>query len=181
MAPIKGMKPSLTFTSTSSLSQPAAPTQWQMSLQYIRFLYFKGRLKQCAAQCKLLFQSSASPNPLHATYLHFYLALSTEGVARLTHNLSSSKMEMLIQARASYEATVSSLASVETPAETEDPTDQEAWSESETSSPRLYTPSESPSTPSPTFSTFYSPIPSSPSSLYSKNSLDDKFDDTARR
>lgn len=59
--------------------------------------------------------------------------------------------------------------------------DQGEWSESETASPRLYTPSEGPSTPSPTFSNFHSRAPSSPSSLYSKNSLDDKFDDTARR
>lgn len=54
------------------------------------------------------------------------------------------------------------------------------WSESETASPRLHTPSEGPSTPSPTFS-FYSRAPSSPSSVYSKTSLDDKFDDAARR
>lgn len=57
---------------------------------------------------------------------------------------------------------------------------QGEWSESETASPRPYTPSEGPSTPSPTFS-FYSRAPSSPSSVYSRDSLDDKFDDTARR
>lgn len=99
----------------------------------------------------------------------------------MIHNLSSSKMDMLIQARASYEAAASSLPSLEATPETEDSMDQGEWSESETASPRLYTPSEGPSTPSPTFSNFYSPAPSSPSSLYSKSSPDDKFDDTARR
>ena len=60
MTPIRSIKPSLVFTSASSLTHPVTPTQWQNSLQYIKFLYFKGRLKQCAAQCRLLLQSSAS-------------------------------------------------------------------------------------------------------------------------
>lgn len=60
MTPIRSIKPSLVFTSAGSLTHPVTPTQWQNSLQYIKFLYFKGRLKQCAAQCRLLLQSSAS-------------------------------------------------------------------------------------------------------------------------
>lgn len=49
------------------------------------------------------------PHPLHATYLHFYSAVSSEAIARLTHNLSPVKVHLLEQARASYQAAASSL------------------------------------------------------------------------
>ncbi|CAD6564342.1 MAG: hypothetical protein ASARMPREDX12_002631 [Alectoria sarmentosa] len=49
------------------------------------------------------------PHPLHATYLHFYSAVSSEATARLTHNLSPVKVHLLEQARASYQAAASSL------------------------------------------------------------------------
>ncbi len=53
-------------TSMASLAHPVNSTQWNTSLQYVKILYFKGRLKQCAAQCAqllLLSKASASKHP----------------------------------------------------------------------------------------------------------------------
>lgn len=54
-------------------------------------------------------QQGKQPHQLHATYLHFYSAVSDEAIARLTHNLSPSKIDLLEQAKVSYEAAASSL------------------------------------------------------------------------
>jgi len=46
---------------------------------------------------------------LHATYIHFYSALSNEAIARLTHDLSTAKLYVLKEAKSSYQAAASSL------------------------------------------------------------------------
>lgn len=46
---------------------------------------------------------------MHATYIHFYSALSNEAIARLTHDLSTAKLYILKEAKSSYQAAASSL------------------------------------------------------------------------
>ena len=53
--------------------------------------------------------SESQPHPLHATYLHFYSAVSSEAIARLAHSLSPVKVDLLEQAKVSYQAAASSL------------------------------------------------------------------------
>lgn len=53
--------------------------------------------------------SESQPHPLHATYLHFYSAVSSEAIARLAHSLSPVKIDLLEQAKVSYQAAASLL------------------------------------------------------------------------
>ena len=46
---------------------------------------------------------------MHALFLHFYLALSSESIARVTHPLSITKIKTLEQAKCSYEVAASLL------------------------------------------------------------------------
>ena len=109
--------------------QPVTPRQWAMALQRLKALYLRGQFRPCAARCDQLLSETKTmvkrsdrffsiailtddeiqPNPLFASYLHFYLALSNESLARLTHNLSASKIPILLQAKVSYQKAASSL------------------------------------------------------------------------
>lgn len=100
-----------------------------MTLQRIKALHLRGQSRPCATRCDQLLSETKTmvsrriklprvtiltddfvqPNPLFATYLHFYSALSTESLARLTHNLSASKIPILLQAKESYQKAASSL------------------------------------------------------------------------
>lgn len=123
-------KKALPFTtSTMFPGRPVTPEQWAMTLQRLKALYLRGQFRPCAARCDQLLSETKimvrrrnelpsvivfadyfiQPNPLLASYLHFYSALSTEGLARLTHNLSASKIPTLLQAKESYQKAASSL------------------------------------------------------------------------
>ncbi|KAL9137904.1 MAG: hypothetical protein Q9175_000898 [Cornicularia normoerica] len=54
-------------------------------------------------------ETKTQPHPLHATYLRFYSAVSSEAIARLAHDLSPVKVPLLQQAKTSYQAAGSSL------------------------------------------------------------------------
>ncbi|KAM0804029.1 hypothetical protein BDR22DRAFT_641403 [Usnea florida] len=114
MTPSKDKRP---LPSTTSMAFPKPPEtfqQWKTALDQVKFLHLKGRWKECLAQCnQLLIEAKIQPHPLHATYLHFYSAVSSEAIARLAHDLSPIKLELLEQARTSYQAAALSLPQAE--------------------------------------------------------------------
>ncbi|MCJ1266797.1 hypothetical protein MMC22_006682 [Lobaria immixta] len=175
MTPSKTKKALPSSTSVTFPEHPITLPQWKTALQRVKLLYLKGRLKECSAQCSLLLSEvNESPHPLHTSCLHFYLALSTEGISRLTHNLSTAKIQLLKQARGSYQAAALSLPVVESTTESHEYLDDEASSESASTS--ASTPRAALSIPSPTrpSSPAYSSSPSS-FDLYSPYS--NEFDD----
>ena len=91
------------------LDQSVILAQLAMTLQRFKTLYFRNQFRPCAARCEqLLFETKSmiwksdvlfsfvpfsteheiQSNLLFIFYLHFYSALSTESLARLSHNLS---------------------------------------------------------------------------------------------
>lgn len=120
-------------TSMAMLQQPTTFVQWMSALRRVKVLYLRGLTKQCSDRCNVLLYESKQPvrkkltphtvklrkltanqpHPLHATYLYFYSALSIEGMARSTRNLSALKIPTLKLAKAAYEAAASSLPAAE--------------------------------------------------------------------
>lgn len=129
MTPSKSKKALPSSTATMFPDQPVTREQWAMALQRLKALYLRGQFRPCAARCDQLLSETKTmvkrgdglpsitgftdddiqPNPLFASYLHFYSALSTESLARLAHNLSASKIPTLLQAKESYQKAASSL------------------------------------------------------------------------
>ena len=68
------------------------------------------------------------PHPLYATYLHFYSAVSSEAIARLTHSLSPIKVQLLEEAKISYQAAASSLPQADVEYEYHDQSDTDTRS-----------------------------------------------------
>ncbi|KAK3178934.1 hypothetical protein OEA41_001072 [Lepraria neglecta] len=85
MTPDKGKRPLPSSTSRIFPEQPKIVQPWQVALRRIKV------------------------NLLHATYIYFYSALSSESIARHAHNLSTSKLQTLKEAKISYLAASSSL------------------------------------------------------------------------
>lgn len=113
MTPSKDKRPLPSSTSMAFHQSPELPEtfqQWKTALEQVNILYLKGQWKHCSAQCsQLLLKAKTQPHPLHTTYLHFYSAVSSEAIGRLTHNLSPVKIHLLEQAKISYQAAASSL------------------------------------------------------------------------
>ncbi|MCJ1465900.1 hypothetical protein MMC07_004519 [Pseudocyphellaria aurata] len=169
MTPSKTKKAFPSSTSTTFPEHPITTTQWKTALQRVKLLYLQGRLKECSARCSLLLSEvDRSPHPLNASYLNFYLAVSTEGLSRQTHNFSATKIQLLRQAKACYQAAASSLPIIESVIESDEYSDPEQSVKGHA----LTSPSTL-SMPSPT-------LPSSPASPISLSPLpndDSDYDD----
>lgn len=110
MIPGKNKRPLPSSTSIAFTESPETFQQWKRALEQVNILYLRGQWKQCSTRChQLLLEAKTQPHPLHATYLHFYSAVSSEATARSTHNLSPVKVHLLEQVKASYQAAASSL------------------------------------------------------------------------
>jgi hypothetical protein len=127
MTPDKIKKPLPSSTSRIFPEQPKTIQQWQVALRRIKALYLGGHWKQCVTRCNQLLREEKSQvrwlyvqsptrtdkcnqlTPLYSTYIYFYSALSSESVARHAHDLSTSKLQTLKEAKISYLAASSSL------------------------------------------------------------------------
>lgn len=110
MTPSKNKRPLPSSTSMALPEPPETFQQWKTALEHVHVLFMRGQWKQCSAQCsQILLEGKTQPHPLHATYLHFHSAVSNEAIARLTHNLSPVKVQLLEQAKIFYETAASSL------------------------------------------------------------------------
>ena len=103
---------------------------------------------------------------MHATYLHFYAAVSCELIGRSSQNLSAAKISLLVRAKESYLKAVASLPKSSLIAS--DSVDHHSDDSSENTSESSELPSRH-STPCPnrTSTTTYPSSPSSPSSVES--------------
>lgn len=112
---------------------------------------------------EILTNYGLQPHSMHATYLHFYAAVSSELVARSAPNLSAAKVSLLERAKESYLEAVSSLPEpvLSVPDLVDHHSDDSSDNTSESSGP----PSR-PSTPCPNRTSILT-YPSSPSSVES--------------
>ncbi|EON62106.1 hypothetical protein W97_01325 [Coniosporium apollinis CBS 100218] len=79
-------------------------------LPQIKRLYFQRQYKLCAARCIEMLQSAPTDiEPVHATYLSFYAALSYDALARDMHHSSSARLRTLQLAEEHYTAAISKL------------------------------------------------------------------------
>ena len=126
MTPDRSKRPLPSSTSFVLPEHPTTYQQWKTALQRVKILYLRGQWKHCVARCRQLLVEARSPvsaiypwfepsdkpkqlQALHASYLHFYCALSNEATARVAHPLSVSKLQSLEEAKTSYEAAASRL------------------------------------------------------------------------
>ncbi|MCJ1482392.1 hypothetical protein MMC06_002556 [Schaereria dolodes] len=110
MTPSKTKKPLPTSKSTIFHEHPTTYAQWRIALAQVKLFYMNRQWKECIARCgQLLDESKSTPHPVHATYLHYYSALSNEIIAQSLHNLSTAKLPLLISAKNSYLAASLSL------------------------------------------------------------------------
>ncbi|KAG7005992.1 hypothetical protein G7Y79_00017g043740 [Physcia stellaris] len=133
MTPNKSKKPLPSSTSMviPEPEEPQTSREWKIALQRVKLLYFKNQWKPCLARCNRLLESNhsvstvlnkyfpllikAQLHPLYAAFLHFYAALSNEAIARLTHNLSTTKIPLLEEAKRSYQAASRIMPTLEDP------------------------------------------------------------------
>ncbi len=127
MTPDESKRPLPSSTSMVFPEQPRTLEQWKSALSHVKNLYNRAQWKYCVAQCNhLLSETHAKVHPaikyafvladdqtkplqLHATYLCFYAASSTETMARIMHTMSISRIQTLEKAKLSYQAAMSSL------------------------------------------------------------------------
>ncbi|PLB55832.1 hypothetical protein P170DRAFT_453076 [Aspergillus steynii IBT 23096] len=84
---------------TSRFESPSTPRtseQWRQALEGVKLLYIRHQYKQCAARAaEILRNTNQKIHPVHKTYLHFYSAISYEGMGRAAHQYSTTKVTLL--------------------------------------------------------------------------------------
>ncbi|KAK3713255.1 hypothetical protein LTR37_008688 [Vermiconidia calcicola] len=89
---------------------------YPLELHYVKALYLQQQHRKCIMTCRDVLRDHAATtlwNPLHQTFVRFYLAFASDELARAIHHLSQAKLPALNQAEQLYDEALSTLPSPE--------------------------------------------------------------------
>ncbi|KAK4498688.1 hypothetical protein PRZ48_009198 [Zasmidium cellare] len=87
---------------------------YPIQLHYIKALFLEAQYRQCIQACRDLIKLAGSKiddNPLQSTFVHFYLGLSHDEIARSMHHNSVSKLPAFNNAAQYYQDAIDALPS----------------------------------------------------------------------
>ena len=86
---------------------------YPIELHYIKALFLHRRYRRCIQACRHAINSEIDQQPLHHTFVSFYLGLAHDELARLMHDYSQAKVPAFNQAEQFFRDALLSLPSIE--------------------------------------------------------------------